>query len=107
MPWSRRPRCEVDGCRAECLAPWVAAPIVIGACSLALFLPFLNSLGLSLSSSPTWGTKFTFWTIIIAIVWLISVAVGVFRRHENVMFCLIDTFGIPGVLVAIMVAVKA
>lgn len=106
MPTTRRKRCEVPGCGTECLAPWVAAPIVVGACSLALFVPFLDSVGGSLSSTVTWGTKLTFWTIIIVVTWAISIAVGVFRRHEDVMFCLIDALGLPGALVAIMLAVK-
>lgn len=103
---SRRPRCGVAGCATECLAPWVAAPIVVGACSLALIVPFLDSIGVSLSSAVTLGTKITFWTIIIGVTWAVSVAVGVFRRHEDVMFCLIDALGVPGAVVAIMLAVK-
>jgi hypothetical protein len=73
---------------------------------MALFVPFLDSIGVNLSSVLTLGTKVTFWTIIILLAWIGSVAVGVLRRHEDVMFCLIDAFGVPGIVLAVMLAVK-
>jgi hypothetical protein len=104
-----RPRRSNDGCRSECLSPWVSAPLAVLTCTTALVVPFASSLGLSLSSSfriPGEVSQVPISAVVVALAWLIAVIVGATRRHESTIWCVIDSLGIPGVLVSVFYAIK-
>jgi hypothetical protein len=84
----------------------VAAPIVTIACTLALFIPALDSMGLKLNSAVSFGKNLTFYTVLIVLAWFVSIIIGCLRRHEEVMVCFIDSFGLPGIVTAGIYAAK-
>jgi hypothetical protein len=44
--------------------------------------------------------------VVVSLVWLIAVTVGATRRYESTIWCVVDSLGIPGVLVTIFYAIK-
>lgn len=98
--FDRQNRCPTVGCGSECVHPWLAAIIVVLASTLALIFPFLNAIGLKPNSSFFLGVNLPL-TVVITLVWVISILLGCTRRHENEFVCFIDSFGIPGIVVAI------
>jgi hypothetical protein len=100
------PRCSTTGCGSECLAAWAAVPLVFLASSGALVVPFLESMGLKLSSRIAWGNGPTVTTLIVSGAWLASILIGCFRKHESGLACFIDSFGIPGIFLAVIYAAR-
>ena len=97
----KRSRCSRQaGCGSECLTPQTAAPLVVVACTLALFVPFLDSMGVKLNSILSWGPQFTYLSVFIVIAWLGAIVIGCLRKHEDIFTCFIDSFGIPGIITA-------
>jgi hypothetical protein len=96
------PRCEVHGCPSMVVGRLIAAPIVALACLIALFLPFLISVGLKPNSHISWGASvvYTPTTFFIVLVWTVSMILGWTRDHENTLNCFIDSFGLPGFISA-------
>jgi hypothetical protein len=106
MPQSRRPRCATEGCGSECLTPATAAPVVVFAATLALFVPFLDSMGVKLNSSLTEGLQLTYLAIFVLVAWAASIALGCLRRHEDGLVCFFDSLGRPGLITAGIYGVK-
>jgi hypothetical protein len=100
------PRCQTLGCPDHCLAPSVAAPVVVVASAVVLFVPLLQSLGLNLQSPISSEMNITFSTVLIGIFFLFSIFVGVIRKHEEIFLCIIDTLGIPGILFVVLYTLK-
>jgi len=40
------------------------------------------------------------------LAWFVSIIIGCLRRHEEVMVCFIDSFGLPGIVTAGIYAAK-
>lgn len=99
-----RPRCSVSGCRSECLHPFIAAPIVVLACSLALYVPLLGSTGFKLTEVIARDPKFTYLSVLIGLAWIASILISCLRRHEDIVNCFLDSFGIPGLVTAVVYA---
>lgn len=96
-------RCDVDGCPSVVVPRSTVAPIVALACLIALFLPFVISLGLRPNSHISWGAADIFYTptsFLIVLVWIVSMILGWTRKHENTLYCFIDSFGLPGFISA-------
>jgi hypothetical protein len=55
-------RCDMDGCPSVVVPRSTVAPIVALACLIALFLPFVISLGLRPNSHISWGAADIFYT---------------------------------------------
>jgi hypothetical protein len=73
---------------------------------MALFIPFLDTIGLRPNSVISWGTRMTFLTIIIGATWVVSIWVGCLRKHEDALVCFFDSIGIPGVIGTLIYAAK-
>lgn len=99
-------RCITADCRSETLATWTVAPIVVGAATAGLFIPFLDSIGSSPNAAISLGTKVTFVTVLIIGTWLLSIYVGCLRKHEDAVVCFIDSIGIPGLFATLIYASK-
>jgi hypothetical protein len=98
-------RCSIlKTCPGECLDPNTAMKIVVLTTTLAMAVPILDSLGLSMGPLVP-PARFTFEFFIYVIVWLLAIVVGCARKHDNEVWCLIDSFGIPGI-VAVAVGLK-
>ena len=106
MPFARQQRCGTTGCGSECLTPRSAAPVVIAACTLSLFVPFVESTSLKLNSVITDGLKITYFSILIFLAWLASIFVGCIRRHEDSLVCFFDSMGVPGLVTVAIYGVK-
>jgi hypothetical protein len=103
-------RCDVHGCPSVVVPRSTVAPIVALACLIALFLPFLISVGLRPNSHISWGTADNVYTptaFLIVLVWIVSVILGWTGKHENTLYCFIDSFGLPGFISAGFYAAKA
>lgn len=105
MP-ARKPRCAHHGCMNECLQLWIVAPIVIFGVTLALFLPFLSSIGVKITSKILANWNFTWLTAFIIMAWFASVLIGCLRRHENEYVCFVDAIGLPGLVTGLFYAIK-
>lgn len=106
LMFAKQTRCPAAGCKHECISPWLAAILVFVACTVALFAPFLSSIGVTVGSRIALPTGATWLTPIVILIWVVSVLVGCARRHEQELTCLIDSLGIPGVLLVIFYSVK-
>ena len=106
MPWSREKRCDLANCKGDCLKPKSAAPVVIFACTLALFVPFLDSTSVKLTSVVSEGLKFTYLSLFIVVSWLTAIVIGCLRRHEDALVCFLDSMGMPGLITAGIYGVK-
>jgi hypothetical protein len=87
--------------------PWFANLIVFLACTLALSIPILESVGLRITSAVTTGPHFTYLTFGLALVWLFSVIFGCAREHEAPWLCFLDSIGVPAVVTALVYGAKA
>lgn len=74
------------------------------AARVALFLPFLNSLGVSMSTGVKDPIRATFLTYFVILVWVGTILVGCLRRHENEQICFMDSIGLPSILTATIYA---
>jgi hypothetical protein len=74
--------------------------------TLALFIPILESVGINLNSPVTTPVGISYNLLGYIFVWSLAVIVGCVRKHENEIWCLVDSFGIPGI-VAIAVGFRA
>ena len=99
MP-GKQPRCALADCRHECVDPRYAAPLVTIACTMVLFLPFLNSMGVTVNSGVSGPVTVTFLTVFIGLAWLVSILLGCLRRHENEVVCFWDSIGLPSLVTA-------
>jgi hypothetical protein len=91
-------RCDSASCQDWCLPPFKVVPVVMAATTFAVFVPFMDSVGLGLHSAFSQGFHISPATILIIFVWIVSCVFNVPRRFENVYVCFLDTFGIPAVL---------
>jgi hypothetical protein len=101
-----RDRCEPTGCVKKLLVPWFANLIVFLACTLALSIPILDSVGLRITSAVTSGWHLTYLTIGLVLVWLISVLLGCAREHEAAWLCFLDSIGVPAIVTALVYGAK-
>jgi hypothetical protein len=92
------PRCQMDGCQSHLMPLWLVIPIVAIVSTLAIMFPFLDAIGFKAGQVVV----FTPGSYIIAgalvLLWLLTIMVSGARRHEHAFECLIDTFGIPGLV---------
>jgi hypothetical protein len=79
--------------------------IVVLTTTVAMAVPMLDSLGLSMGPVAA-PPQVTFGFFLYLFVWLLAIIVGCARKHENEVWCLIDSFGIPGI-VAVAVGLRA
>ena len=91
------PHCHVPTCGATCLHPAIAASIVVLVATGILGKPFLNSVGVELSSKAATPFAFTFSSLLYVCVWVLAVILGSTRKHENSVWCVLDSAGIPAV----------
>jgi len=89
--------CHVTGCGAKCLRPSIAAILVVLVASGILAKPVLNSLGVQLSSVVAAPLTLTYGFLLYVGVWMLAVFLGVTRKHENALWCAVDSAGIPAV----------
>ena len=104
-----KPRCSTVGCKSECLSSWLSGPLAVVVCTAALIGPFATSLGLPMNASfkiPKDMSQIPISAVVVSLVWLIAVTVGATRRYESTIWCVVDSLGIPGVLVTIFYAIK-
>lgn len=106
MPGDKFAKCETANCQVRCLNPSGAALVVVIACTLALAVPFLRSMGVELQSAISSGVNITWLSIGIAAVWLVSIYIGCKRKHEHPVECFFDALGIPAVILAVTIALK-
>jgi hypothetical protein len=77
------------------------------ACTIALIIPFYNSLGLSPKPRVIVGEdRLSIMIFIIPLVYILSVALGNARKHENELWCVLDTLSIHGLFFAIILYTK-
>jgi len=96
-----RKRCEVHNCESECVGRSTAIIIIVLTATIAFLSSFLKSVGLQLSSEINFGFHITFLTIVVVCGWLLAIGVNAARRHDSVIWCLIDSIGFPAVLISI------
>jgi hypothetical protein len=82
-------------------------PVVVFACTLTLFVPFLNSIGASLNSLVTEGVSFTNLSVFIGVAWIASIFIGAIREHEHGVACFVDSAGFPGLITALILSKNA
>lgn len=101
VPWfGARKRCDCDGCASTCLGAGTSASFIIAAVTLACLSSFLSAVGVPINSSISTGFRFTWPAGAIIIVWALSIAFNVWRKHEDPLWCFIDSIGIPAVLLS-------
>jgi hypothetical protein len=96
MPF-HTPRCHVAGCGDTCLSPWAVALLVVLVATSILAKPLLNSAGVDLNSIVIAPFKMTFGLFLYVCVWLLAVILGITRKHENALWCVVDSAGVPAV----------
>jgi hypothetical protein len=97
-------RCEAGDCPSKCLSPHVTVPLVVFACFIALIVPFFDSIGLPFKQKiVSSGIGITPETILIIAIFLLSVIIGMVRRHEELLLCVLDAIGLPGAYLAVYV----
>jgi hypothetical protein len=75
---------------------------IFAAATLAVFVPFLKSIGVPLTSGIVLGLHPTWMTLIVIIVWGVSLGLGIERKHESQIWCFIDSFGVPAVILSFL-----
>jgi hypothetical protein len=94
----RERRCELANCRGEVINPKYVVWLVGPATMIALASPIWSALGLTSSGIST-PMKIPIVLAYLAL-WLFSSLLGCIRRHESELWCVVDSFGIPGMLSA-------
>jgi hypothetical protein len=101
----QRIRCPVapPDCHNEWVAPGIV-PFLVGlGCLLVLIVPILNSMGVTLNTAFSFGgMQPTFDTAILALIFLLSFLLGIFRKHEHEWFCIFDSVTFPGLILYVM-----
>ena len=100
----RAQRCTLSNCRGESLRPPYAALLVIPATTFALGPHMWTALGLG--SVLAWPITPSLAFLGLLGLWFTSVCLGVMRRHENELWCFVDSFGIPGILGTFLMGLK-
>jgi hypothetical protein len=95
MPPVHVSHCHVSGCGATCLSPWIANLIVVIVATVILATPILHSSGMDLNSAVVTPFRITFRLLLFIAVWFLAVILGVTRKHENALWCAVDSAGIP------------
>lgn len=98
-----RKYCTNPVCGIEVVGKGTSILIAYTASALALASPMLNSAGATVKTALTWtGMNFSFMSIVIFGVWLLSAVAGSSERHSSVVLCIISSLGIPGLFLAIL-----
>jgi hypothetical protein len=99
-------RCTTYRCSSRCLNPIYAAPLVVFASTLALGGLFIESTGMKVEGGISLGT-FSFASVFLILAWLAAIVIGCIKKHEDGLWCFIDSFGIPGVITAGVYGLRA
>jgi hypothetical protein len=83
--------------------------IVVGyvASALALTVPFLNSAGATVKTTfSITGMDFSFMSVLIGGIWILSGLAASSERHTSVTLCIISSLGLPGLFLAVLAVTK-
>jgi hypothetical protein len=97
MPSFHVPHCHMAGCGATCLSPWAATLIVGLVATVILATPILHAAGMDLNAAVVTPFRITFRLALLIAVWFLALILGVTRKHENALWCAVDSAGIPAV----------
>ena len=100
--WWEVPSCGHGECRGRAVHPVVAAIMGGVAAWVVLLKPFFASLGVSLTPGFSQPISSLYEPISYSLGFIIAVFLTATRRHENPLWCLVDSISIP-VLVAFIV----
>jgi hypothetical protein len=67
-------------------------------------MPAVRALGLQADANPTAQVEFKAILIIIVGVWILSGFVNSLDRHENALVCVLNSLGLPGLVLAVLFA---
>ena len=101
----KRALCDAQHCGVKVINPWLAASLAYVSSALALAVPLLNSSGADVKTSLSLtGLDFSFLSVVIFAVWILSGVLGASEKHTNPLLCVISSLGLPGLLLAILAA---
>jgi uncharacterized membrane protein len=89
--------CNLTGCKGRCVQPAAAGIIVTIVASVILAHPWLMASGLTENSGVFTPFTITYQVLIYTAVWLLVIIVGCTKKHENIIWCLLDSAGIPAI----------
>jgi len=99
---SRR-MCSSPHCGESAISQSLAIVISYIAAALALAVPVINSAGADVKTSATiTGLDISFMTLILIGVWILAGLIGSAQKHENVVLCVINALGLPGLVLALL-----
>ena len=100
--------CSHAHCRERCVPKKYAVPLAYTASALALAVPIINSFGANVKTTLALTSyDFSFLTLILVAVWMISGFISGMERHQNYALCVIHSLGIPGVVLALLTVSQA
>jgi len=96
-----RKRCAHGACSSGCMGAGMAAIFVVCAATLACLSSFLRSVGVPLSSDISTGFHLTWVSFVIILVWMVSIGFNVRRKHEDALWCFVDSVGLPTIVLSL------
>ncbi len=98
-----RTMCTSPSCQETAISQGLAIILSYIAAALALAVPIINSAGADVKTSATiTGLDMSFMTIILVGVWVLAGLMGSAQRHGNVVLCVINALGLPGLVLALL-----
>lgn len=101
LGFAARKRCVHGTCGSDCIGASTAAVLVIAAATIACVASFLSSAGVPFTATISTGFHLTYVSLMIIVTWLVSIVLNITRKHESVIWCFIDSIGIPAILLSL------
>ena len=100
--------CGGEECQHICLPKKHTILVAYMASALAIAAPLVNSMGATVKSTLAFtNLNFSFLTLFLIGVWLLSGFVGGQERHQSYLQCVIHSLGIPGIILLILTMAQA
>ena len=98
-----RKLCENTACGVVVVSKGLSIVVAYASSALALALPLLNSAGATVKTTLSLtGLNFSFLSVILLGVWILSGLAGSHERHTSVALCIISSLGVPGFVLALL-----
>ena len=95
--------CPNPGCQKDTVHVGWAIIVSYLTGALALSIPLVRSVGGEVTGAiNVAGLEFSFLTVILLVVWLLSGIVGAVERHSNIVLCVISSLGFPGLILTLL-----
>jgi hypothetical protein len=97
------PHCKRANCPEKCVPKKFSIPLSYLTAALALSVPVIKSAGADVKATlALTSLDFSFMTLILLAVWLISGFVAGMEKHQSYVLCIIHSLGIPGLVLALL-----